>query len=233
MLSDMDINAIAGTLKLYFRELPEPLLTDRLYPAFMEGIGVWPWVIKVSVSHHRALRKELNFPTWKRWGLKWKSCPAIIWSDIFSSSSQRSQTRQLRRTAWCTSCAPFLTPTSWPSSLCWSTSNGTNTHKHRLSTGQTVRQYRAVRIVTPLIFFCPSLLLVIKLYIFVCPFQKMFKPLKFMLLFKELFSKSIFLYKIQRIPSASHLIHSSSDLFCPEAWNCFSCAENDIFLNFL
>lgn len=40
MLSDMDINAIAGTLKLYFRELPEPLLTDRLYPAFMEGIGV-------------------------------------------------------------------------------------------------------------------------------------------------------------------------------------------------
>ncbi|XP_009572752.1 PREDICTED: active breakpoint cluster region-related protein-like, partial [Fulmarus glacialis] len=39
MLSDMDINAIAGTLKLYFRELPEPLLTDRLYPAFMEGIA--------------------------------------------------------------------------------------------------------------------------------------------------------------------------------------------------
>lgn len=43
MLSDMDINAIAGTLKLYFRELPEPLLTDRLYPAFMEGIGEQQW----------------------------------------------------------------------------------------------------------------------------------------------------------------------------------------------
>lgn len=43
MLSDMDINAIAGTLKLYFRELPEPLLTDRLYPAFMEGIGEQRW----------------------------------------------------------------------------------------------------------------------------------------------------------------------------------------------
>lgn len=42
MLSDMDINAIAGTLKLYFRELPEPLLTDRFYPAFMEGIGKRP-----------------------------------------------------------------------------------------------------------------------------------------------------------------------------------------------
>ncbi|XP_041053268.1 active breakpoint cluster region-related protein isoform X2 [Carcharodon carcharias] len=40
MLSDMDINAIAGTLKLYFRELPEPLLTDRFYPAFVEGIAL-------------------------------------------------------------------------------------------------------------------------------------------------------------------------------------------------
>lgn len=40
MLSDMDINAIAGTLKLYFRELPEPLLTDRLYGAFMQGIAL-------------------------------------------------------------------------------------------------------------------------------------------------------------------------------------------------
>ncbi|XP_072326253.1 active breakpoint cluster region-related protein [Scyliorhinus torazame] len=40
MLSDMDINAIAGTLKLYFRELPQPLLTDRLYPAFVEGIAL-------------------------------------------------------------------------------------------------------------------------------------------------------------------------------------------------
>lgn len=48
MLSDMDINAIAGTLKLYFRELPEPLLTDRLYPAFMEGIG--EYVLGVGLS---------------------------------------------------------------------------------------------------------------------------------------------------------------------------------------
>ncbi|XP_063152098.1 active breakpoint cluster region-related protein-like isoform X3 [Candoia aspera] len=40
MLSDMDINAIAGTLKLYFRELPEPLLTDRLYTTFMQGIAL-------------------------------------------------------------------------------------------------------------------------------------------------------------------------------------------------
>ena len=39
MLSDRDLTAIAGTLTRNFRELPEPLLTDRLYPAFMEGIG--------------------------------------------------------------------------------------------------------------------------------------------------------------------------------------------------
>lgn len=50
MLSDMDINAIAGTLKLYFRELPEPLLTDRLYPAFMEGIGEAPGDLRAGLS---------------------------------------------------------------------------------------------------------------------------------------------------------------------------------------
>ena len=39
MMSEMDVNAIAGTLKLYFRELPEPLFTDDLYPSFAGGIG--------------------------------------------------------------------------------------------------------------------------------------------------------------------------------------------------
>lgn len=39
MMSEMDVNAIAGTLKLYFRELPAPLFTDELYPNFAEGIG--------------------------------------------------------------------------------------------------------------------------------------------------------------------------------------------------
>lgn len=55
MLSDMDINAIAGTLKLYFRELPEPLLTDRLYPAFMEGIGTTS-----DPDHTNTIRMHLN-----------------------------------------------------------------------------------------------------------------------------------------------------------------------------
>ncbi|XP_017268089.1 active breakpoint cluster region-related protein isoform X2 [Kryptolebias marmoratus] len=52
MLSDMDINAIAGTFKLYFRELPEPLLTDRLYPAFMEGIALSDPAAKENCMKH-------------------------------------------------------------------------------------------------------------------------------------------------------------------------------------
>ncbi|XP_037666210.1 active breakpoint cluster region-related protein isoform X1 [Choloepus didactylus] len=52
MLSDTDINAIAGTLKLYFRELPEPLLTDRLYPAFMEGIALSDPAAKENCMMH-------------------------------------------------------------------------------------------------------------------------------------------------------------------------------------
>lgn len=57
MLSDMDINAIAGTLKLYFRELPEPLLTDRLYPAFMEGIGEVSGILgRVNWAESRLLK---------------------------------------------------------------------------------------------------------------------------------------------------------------------------------
>ncbi|XP_056677144.1 breakpoint cluster region protein isoform X2 [Monodelphis domestica] len=48
MMSDMDVNAIAGTLKLYFRELPEPLFTDALYPSFAEGIALSDPVAKES-----------------------------------------------------------------------------------------------------------------------------------------------------------------------------------------
>ncbi|XP_078409887.1 breakpoint cluster region protein isoform X1 [Cetorhinus maximus] len=48
MMSEMDVNAIAGTLKLYFRELPEPLFTDELYPNFAEGIALSDSVAKES-----------------------------------------------------------------------------------------------------------------------------------------------------------------------------------------
>uniref|UniRef100_A0A7N8WWH1 BCR activator of RhoGEF and GTPase n=1 Tax=Mastacembelus armatus TaxID=205130 RepID=A0A7N8WWH1_9TELE len=48
MMSEMDVNAIAGTLKLYFRELPEPLFTDELYPNFAGGITLSDSVAKES-----------------------------------------------------------------------------------------------------------------------------------------------------------------------------------------
>ncbi|XP_028830524.1 breakpoint cluster region protein [Denticeps clupeoides] len=48
MMSEMDVNAIAGTLKLYFRELPEPLFTDELYPNFTGGIALSDSVAKES-----------------------------------------------------------------------------------------------------------------------------------------------------------------------------------------
>lgn len=92
----MDINAIAGTLKLYFRELPEPLLTDRFYPAFMEGIGMtfnlsprshFPYRISLKDCHQincKAIRwyfrEEVG--TLSRSGV-WrvrsvKSCPRVL-----------------------------------------------------------------------------------------------------------------------------------------------------------
>uniref|UniRef100_A0AAY4E4W5 Uncharacterized protein n=1 Tax=Denticeps clupeoides TaxID=299321 RepID=A0AAY4E4W5_9TELE len=48
IMSEMDVNAIAGTLKLYFRELPEPLFTDELYPNFTGGIALSDSVAKES-----------------------------------------------------------------------------------------------------------------------------------------------------------------------------------------
>ncbi|XP_064227940.1 breakpoint cluster region protein-like [Aotus nancymaae] len=47
MMSEMDVNAIAGTLKLYFHELPEPLFTE-FCPNFTEGIALSDPVAKES-----------------------------------------------------------------------------------------------------------------------------------------------------------------------------------------
>ena len=38
-IAEADIHAVAGLLKLYLRDLPEPLFTDDLYPAFVEANG--------------------------------------------------------------------------------------------------------------------------------------------------------------------------------------------------
>ncbi|XP_063578879.1 breakpoint cluster region protein-like [Pongo abelii] len=50
MMSEMDVNAIAGTLKLYFRELPGPLFTDEFYPNFAEGIVLYRVAEKEAVN---------------------------------------------------------------------------------------------------------------------------------------------------------------------------------------
>jgi len=36
-----DINVVSGALKLWFRELPEPLLTYGLYHQFIEAARKW------------------------------------------------------------------------------------------------------------------------------------------------------------------------------------------------
>ncbi|KAI8504950.1 hypothetical protein Bbelb_170590 [Branchiostoma belcheri] len=40
MIQETDINAVAGVLKLYFRELPEPLFTNELYPSFADSLAL-------------------------------------------------------------------------------------------------------------------------------------------------------------------------------------------------
>ncbi|XP_026176769.1 breakpoint cluster region protein [Mastacembelus armatus] len=64
MMREMDVNAIAGTLKLYFRELPEPLFTDELYPNFAGGIALSDSVAKESCMVNLLLSlPEPNFVT--------------------------------------------------------------------------------------------------------------------------------------------------------------------------
>lgn len=55
-----DINAIAGCIKLYLRELPKPLMTDELLPEFMRVIGP----NGVDVSLLRSVLKKLPGPNY-------------------------------------------------------------------------------------------------------------------------------------------------------------------------
>ena len=43
-----DINVVASTMKLWFRELPEPLLTHGLYHAFIEAARGWNLLLLIS-----------------------------------------------------------------------------------------------------------------------------------------------------------------------------------------
>lgn len=38
-VAESDIHAVAGLLKMYLRDLPEPLFTDRLYHEFVKAKG--------------------------------------------------------------------------------------------------------------------------------------------------------------------------------------------------
>lgn len=58
MMSEMDVNAIAGTLKLYFRELPEPLFTDELYPNFAGGISELHLKYYMNMKNHLIILKD-------------------------------------------------------------------------------------------------------------------------------------------------------------------------------
>jgi class 3 adenylate cyclase len=39
LLKEADVHVVTGLLKLYFRELPEALFTDALYPNLVTGMG--------------------------------------------------------------------------------------------------------------------------------------------------------------------------------------------------
>ena len=39
LAKETDVNVLTGLLKLYFRELPEALFTDSLYPSLVNGMS--------------------------------------------------------------------------------------------------------------------------------------------------------------------------------------------------
>ncbi|XP_033098670.1 active breakpoint cluster region-related protein-like isoform X2 [Anneissia japonica] len=57
MLGQTDIHAVAGLMKLYFRELPEPLFTDILYPKLVEALNLTHQETKVNTM--KSLVKRL------------------------------------------------------------------------------------------------------------------------------------------------------------------------------
>ena len=59
-----DINNVASVLKLWFRELPEPLMTWDLYPSFIEAAREYLFCF---------VREHLG---WFRWGV---DCRAGWW----------------------------------------------------------------------------------------------------------------------------------------------------------
>lgn len=50
LASETDIHAVAGLLKRYFRELPDPLFTDELYMSFVQALGKYTCYYNVDFN---------------------------------------------------------------------------------------------------------------------------------------------------------------------------------------
>jgi len=87
-----NVNVIAGTLKLYLRLLPVPLITFQAYPSFM------------------AAGRELNLPL--NMGLL---------DLIMLFVSQAPTSRRSSGSSWRRQCAACRPPTTAACSICWST----------------------------------------------------------------------------------------------------------------
>jgi len=46
-----DINSVASVLKSWFRDLPEPLLTRKLYPEFIKAVGIEDPAVQLMTLH--------------------------------------------------------------------------------------------------------------------------------------------------------------------------------------
>lgn len=40
LAAEIDIHAVSGLVKMFLRELPEPVFTNELYPRLVDGIGM-------------------------------------------------------------------------------------------------------------------------------------------------------------------------------------------------
>ena len=51
-VADADIHAVAGLLKMYLRDLPEPLFTDDHYPQFVEANSRFSFKLFFFTDNH-------------------------------------------------------------------------------------------------------------------------------------------------------------------------------------
>ncbi|MBP5977877.1 hypothetical protein HW132_35570 [Brasilonema sp. CT11] len=59
-LTGEDIHNVAGLLKLFFRELPEPLLTFELYESFIAAMGTYNFFFLIIISFFVNIRLILH-----------------------------------------------------------------------------------------------------------------------------------------------------------------------------